>query len=112
MKEPLKEYVYDESNGIIYRLEGDYYLPELATTFIEKGLGLSVDGRSLLAYMKEHEPQLYVELAEQERLEEYIRDTLAERSERVSYIAEQMGGDANARSCAREIVNAQDYGEV
>lgn len=105
----LPKYQYDADNGIIYKLEGDYYIPEVFTTIVEETLSLSLPGRTKLEFMKENEPWLYVELAEQDRLEEYLQNFSREMQEQIATIAHQMGGDANAEACAREIVYAQTF---
>jgi hypothetical protein len=105
----LPTYKYDEDNGIIYKLDGDFYYPTIVTSVVERDLSLSIAGRTKLAFMKEHEPQLYVELVEQDKLVEYLLGFSGEFNEQVDFIAGQMGGDANARACAREIVYAQTF---
>ena len=76
---------------------------------MERDLSLSIAGRAKLAFMKEHELELYVELVEQDRLVEYLRGFSSEFKEQVNFIANQMGGDANAQACAREIAYAQAF---
>ena len=105
----LPLYKYDEGNGIIYKLEGDFYYPTVFTSSVERDLSLSIAGRTKLAFMKEHELELYVELVEQDRFVEYLRGFSSEFKEQVDFIASQMGGDGNARACAREIVYAQEF---
>lgn len=35
----MKKHIYDESNGLSYRLHGDYYLPDLAVNEEEPTYG-------------------------------------------------------------------------
>lgn len=105
----LPTYKYDEDNGFIYKLEGDFYYPTVVTDIVERDLSLSIAGRAKLEFMKAHELALYVELVEQDKLAEYLRGFSHEFKEQVDFIAGQMGGDATAQSCAREIVYAQAF---
>jgi len=70
---------------------------------------LNLDGKSTLEFMKEHQPELYAELLHSGKLESYIMQTQREMAEQTEFIAQQMGGDANAQACAREIVRTQMY---
>ena len=65
--------------------------------------------RSMLDFMKEQQPQLYAELKAEGSLQEYLREQAHWYHDKVDMITEQMGGDANAAACAREIVRAMSF---
>lgn len=94
----LPLYKYDEDNGIIYKLEGDYYYPQVMTDLAEENLSLSTAGRVKLSFMREHEMELYCTLVAEDRLGEYLREFSGEFQSKVDLISRQMGGDANARA--------------
>lgn len=105
----LPKYRYDEDNGLIYKLKGDYYYPEIWTEAAEKDSTFSAVGRAKLEFMKEYELELYVMLAEQAELSQYIKAFCTEFKNQVELIAKRMGNDANAYACAREVVYAQMF---
>jgi len=105
----LPRYQYDEDNGVIYKLTGDYYYPEVFTSVEEKELSLSLEGQARLTHMKEHEPGFYAELAEKGELQAYLSGFTRELREEAALIARQMGGDAYAAACAREIAFAHAF---
>jgi len=65
--------------------------------------------RSMLDFMKECQPDLYVELKAEGSLQEYLREQAHWYHDKVAMITEQMGGDANAAACAREIVRGMAF---
>jgi len=105
----LPKYRYDEDNGLIYKLKGDYYYPEIWTETAERDFTFSAVGRAKLKFMKEHEPELYVKLVEQGELSKYIKVFCNEFENQVDLIAKKMGNDSNAYACAHEIVYAQMF---
>lgn len=66
--------------------------------------------QSKLDYMKEHQPELYLELVRQGTLNEYLKEFSSRVSEMTERIAQQMGGDANAYACAREFMREEIKG--
>jgi hypothetical protein len=63
----------------------------------------------MLDFMKENQPELYAELKAEGTLPEYLRDYSYWYHDKVDMITEQMGGDANAAACAREIVRGMAF---
>ena len=53
----MKKHIYDESNGLSYRLHGDYYLPDLAVNEEEPTYGKY--GMLRKQFLKEHKPARY-----------------------------------------------------
>ena len=120
----MDRYIYDESNGLWYELDGDYYIPciNLPEEY-EKPIGIW--GRRHHDYIKEHKKTLYTKLMLNGTLFTYLADinTQAEEmfSELVKNLAEKegvteklkaenqmewVGRMNNIRNRATEIVNA------
>lgn len=69
----MDKYIYDESNGLWYELQGEYYLPYLTLPpEEEKPIGLW--GQRHLRYIKEHKRLLYVNLLTSGKLNSYLAD--------------------------------------
>ena len=67
----MENRIYDESNGLWYARQGEYYLPELALpSEEEKPIGLW--GQRHFQYLKEHKQSVYLNLLTSGRLNEYL----------------------------------------
>ena len=54
----MEKYIFDQSNGLWYELQGDYYIPCLVLD--EAGTSpIGMWGRKHQQYLKEHRPMLY-----------------------------------------------------
>ena len=69
----MDKYIYDESNGLWYELQGDYYFPCLTITE-EKQRPIGVWGRRHLRYIREHRKALYTGLLLDGKLNGYLAD--------------------------------------
>ncbi len=121
----MEKYIYDNSNGLWYELNGDYYIPYLTTPNIpQHSIGLW--GRKHQAYLKEHRPATYNDLILSGTLHQYLADIDFQAKARVelliSQFAEQeditnqlkkqnqmdwVGAMNNIRNRAEEIVNTE-----
>ena len=101
----LKMYMYCEENDIIYELgEHDLYYPIIFVVAAEKNCSGSVKARTKLEHMKEHDLAYYVELVEQEKLDEYIGQYLLQLEKRTNQLLSQMAEqDDMGRMMAAEI---------
>ena len=70
----MKQYIYNEQNGLWYELWGDYYIPclELPTEKEERHIG--VWGQRHLRYLKQHRKVLYTNLLTSGKLNSYLVD--------------------------------------
>ena len=70
----MKQYIYNEQNGLWYELWGDYYITclELPTEKEERHIG--VWGQRHLRYIREHKKALYTSLLTSGRLHSYLAD--------------------------------------
>lgn len=119
----MEKFIYDESNGLWYELQGDYYIPCLKLPEQEtKEIG--VWGMRHLDYLKQHRKATYNRLQSECKLNSYLYDintqaeemfeTLIRKFKKSEGITEHLKADNqmewitrmnNIRSRATEIVN-------
>lgn len=69
----MEKYIFDQSNGLWYELQGDYYIPCLVLD--EAGTSpIGMWGRKHEQYLKEHRPALYSDLVLSGKLYSYLAD--------------------------------------
>ena len=69
----MEKYIFDQSNGLWYELQGDYYIPCLVLD--EAGTSpIGMWGRKHEQYLKEHRPVLYSDLVLSGILYSYLAD--------------------------------------
>lgn len=69
----MEKYMFDQSNSLCYKLQGDYYIPRLVLD--EAGTSpIGMWGRKHQQYLKEHRPMLYSNLILSGRLHSYLTD--------------------------------------
>ncbi len=69
----MDKYIYDESNGLWYQLQGEYYLPCL-TLPPEEGKPIGIWGQRHLRYIKGYKRLFYVNLLTSGKLNAYLAD--------------------------------------
>lgn len=69
----MEKYIYDNSNGLWYELQGDYYIPCLVLPDTEER-PIGIWGGKHLNYIKEHRPVLYTDLVLSGKLYIYLAD--------------------------------------
>lgn len=94
----MKKYIYDNSNGLWYELQGDYYIPCLVLPDTEER-PIGIWGRKHLDYIKEHRPVLYTDLILSGKLYSYLADIDTQARNRFDLLVAQMA--------EKEDVNAQ-----
>ena len=119
----MEKYIFDESNGLWYELQGDYYLPDLTLPEQEdKPIGLW--GQRHLRYIKQYHKVRYINLLTSGKLNEHLADLdkqaedmfflLVKQMAECEGVTEQLKADNqmewvvrmnNIRSRATEIVN-------
>ena len=70
----MEKYIYDESNGLWYELQGDYYIPCLALPAEKENKPIGVWGQRHLRYLKQHRKVLYTNLLTSGKLNSYLVD--------------------------------------
>ena len=127
----MEKYIYDNTNGLWYELNGDYYIPCLTITEAEQ-FPIGVWGRKHLQYLKECRPMLFADLTLSGKLYSYLAEIDTQATTRLNNIIQQLaeahglteelkaldqmawvGAMNNIRSCAEEmILNELIYEEV
>lgn len=69
----MEKYIFDQSNGLWYELQGDYYIPRLVLDEAETS-PIGMWGRKHQQYLKEHRPMLYSDLILSGKLYDYLAD--------------------------------------
>lgn len=86
----MEKYIYDESNGLWYELQGDYYIPcfTLPTEKEHKPIGLW--GQRHKRYLQEHKRTVYTSLLMNGKLNSYLADIDKQATEMMFRLVEQM----------------------
>ena len=99
----MEKTIYDESNGLWYELQGNYYFPCLAVpTQEERPIGIW--GRRHLQYIKTERKPLYTELLTSGRLNTYLADINEQATAQMRLLITQMA----EREGVTEPLKAQD----
>jgi hypothetical protein len=90
----MEKYIYDESNGLWYELQGDYYIPCLKLPD-EEQVEIGIWGQRHLSYIQKHCKPFYNKMVSEHTLYDYLlqvnRDAEETFSELVKRMAEQEG---------------------
>ena len=119
----MEKYIYDESNGLWYELQGNYYIPCFKLPD-EEQVEIGIWGQRRLEYIKHHRKGFYTSLILDCKLNRYLADvnkqaeemfdTLISKYKTAEGITEQLkaanqmewvGRMNNIRQKAKEIVN-------
>lgn len=85
----MKKYIYNNSNGLWYELQGDYYIPCLVLPNTEER-SIGIWGRKHLDYIKEQRPALYTDLVLGCKLHSYLADIDAQTQEMLALLIKQL----------------------
>ncbi len=88
----MKKHIYDENNGLWYKLIGDYYIPVLSLSS-EEQRPIGKWGRMHREYLREHRPILFNDLILSGQLWTYLADLNEQAQERLTLIVDQMKKD-------------------
>lgn len=69
----MDKYIYDESNGLWYELQGNYYIPCL-TFSAEEERPIGIWEQRLKRYLKEYKQAIYTTLLTSGKLNSYLVD--------------------------------------
>lgn len=122
----MDKYIYDESNGLWYELQGDYYIPCLTLPTEKEHKSIGLWGQRHKRYLQEHNRTFYTTLFTSGKLNEYLADVDKQTEERFERLVEQMKQSQgiteqlksenalewvqrmnNIRACAKEIVEKE-----
>ena len=120
------EYIYDESNGLWYELQEDYYIPCLTLPAEKENKPIGLWGQRHLRYLKEYKRVTYTTLLTNGMLNGYLVDIDEQAQDMFSRLIKQMAAKegitemlkaenqmlwiqrmGNIQSRAREIVNTE-----
>ncbi len=84
----MEKCIYDESNGLWYERQGDYYIPCLSLPEDDQPIGLW--GQRHLRYIKEHREGFYTGFLLSGKLNSYLADIDRQTQEQLDTIICQM----------------------
>lgn len=70
----MDKYIYNNSNGLSYELQGDYYIPCLVLPAEKEERHIGVWGHRHLRYIREHKKVFYTDLVISGKPQSYIAD--------------------------------------
>ena len=82
----MEQYIYDESNGLWYERDGDYYIPCLKLP--ETNIGIW--GERYLTYIREHKKLLHTKLVVNGNLYTHLAEINQQAEELFSELVNQM----------------------
>ena len=82
----MEQYIYDESNGLWYERDGDYYIPCLKLPEINIGIW----GERYLTYIRKHEKLLHTKLMVSGTLYTHLAEINQQAEELFSELVNQM----------------------
>lgn len=96
----MDKYIYDESNGLWYELQGDYYISCLALP-AEKERPIGIWGQRHKCYLKEYKKAVYTTMLIEGRLNTYLADIDKQAQQRFETLVEQMKQSQGIRATAK-----------
>ena len=82
----MEQYIYDETNGLWYERDGDYYIPCLKLPEINIGIW----GERYLTYIREHKNLLHTKLMVNGTLYDHLGEINQQAEEMFSELVNQM----------------------
>lgn len=86
----MDQFYFDESNGLWYELNGDYYIPCIALSESETDCDIGMWGRKHLNYLKENRYIRYTILMLNGKLGTYLTELNHQAKERFDLLIAQM----------------------
>ena len=90
----MDKYIFDESNGLWYELQGDYYIPCLILSE-EETQPIGLWGQRHKQYLKEHKHYLYTTMLIEGMLNSYLADIDRQAQERLLLLTKQIAEQEN-----------------
>lgn len=122
----MNKYIYDESNGLWYELQRDYYIPCLTLPAEKENKPIGLWGQRHKRYLQEHKRAFYATLLTSGKMNAYLADVDKQAEKRFERLVEQMkqaqgiterlkaknalewvGQMNNIRACSMEIVEKE-----
>lgn len=70
----MEKYIYDETNGLWYESQGEYYIPCLALLPEKGNKPIGLWGQRHKRYLQEHKRTFYTTLLTSSKLNSYLAD--------------------------------------
>ena len=86
----MDKYIYDESNGLWYELQGDYYIPCLILPTVKEHKPIGLWEQRHKRYLQEHKRAVYITLLTSGKLNCYLTDIDEQATEMIFRLVEQM----------------------
>lgn len=86
----MDKYIYDESNGLWYELQGDYYIPCLTLPTEKEYKPIGLWGQRHKRYLQEHKRALYATPLTSGKLNDYLADVDKQAEKRFERLVEQI----------------------
>ena len=99
----MEKYIYNDHNGLLYELQGDYYIPRLVLDE-ENTKPIGMWGRKYLRYIKEHRPVLHTTLL----LSGKLNSQLVEIDNRAAEMFDCLVKQLAEKEGITELLKAQD----
>ena len=99
----MEKYIYNEHNGLLYELQGDYYIPRLVLDE-ENTKPIGMWGRKYLRYIKEHRPVLHTTLLLSGKLNSQLVEIDSRAAEMFDCLVKQLA----EKEGITELLKAQD----
>ena len=96
----MEKFIYDNSNGLWYELQGDYYIPCLVLPDTEER-PIGIWGRKHLDYIKEHCPVLYTDLVLSGKLYSYLADIDTQARNKLDLLVTQLAEKEGTNDCLK-----------
>ena len=90
----MDKYIFDESNGLWYELQGDYYIPCLILSE-EETQPIGLWGQRHKQYLKEHKRFLCTTMLIEGTLSSYLADIDGQAQERLLLLTKQIAEQEN-----------------
>ena len=90
----MDKYIFDESNGFWYELQGDYYIPCLILPE-EETQSIGLWGQRHKQYLKEHKHFIYTTMLIDGTLNSYLADIDRQAQERLLLLTKQIAEQEN-----------------
>ena len=96
----MEKYIYDNSNGLWYELQGDYYLPCLVIPEEEVHI-IGIWGRKHQQYLREHRPIIYSDLVLSGKLYGYLADIDTQARNKIDLLVMQLAEKEGINECLK-----------
>ena len=91
----MDKYIYDESNGLWYELQGDYYIPCLTLPTEKEYKPIGLWGQRHKRYLQEHKRTVYISLLTSGNLNSYLADINEQAENMLCRLVKKMAAKEN-----------------